>query len=112
DDLDQSIREIRTTIFALQRPVQGGDLGLRAETLDKAEESGRVLGFTPTVRFVGPVDSVTTTEISDAILSTLQEALSNVARHASATEVEIDIGVNAHHIDVSVRDNGVGMPER
>lgn len=40
----------------------------------------------------------------------LQESLSNIARHASATEVRIALCRNAHELSMTVRDNGVGMP--
>jgi PAS domain S-box-containing protein len=108
DDLDESIREIRTSIFALHAPV-GGHTGLRAEIIEKATDSARILGFSPTVRFVGPVDAATTADEADALLATLQEALSNIVRHAQASSVEID--VNAHdELELVVRDDGVGIP--
>src|SRR5690606_36860861 len=67
------------------------------------------LGFSPTVRFVGPVDAATTADEADALLSTLQEALSNIVRHAQASSVEIDVHAN-DELELVVRDDGVGIP--
>jgi signal transduction histidine kinase len=108
EDLDQAIREIRTSIFALQ-PSATEEAGLRVRVIEKTAEAGPVLGFSPSVRFSGPVDTVVTGEMIEAVLATLQEALSNVARHAHATAVQVDVRVD-DDLELRVRDNGVGMP--
>lgn len=40
----------------------------------------------------------------------LQESLSNIARHAHATQVSVAIARAANRLDLTVQDNGVGMP--
>jgi PAS domain S-box-containing protein len=45
-----------------------------------------------------------------AIYRILQELLTNVARHAAATEVEIELLNRDHDVILTVRDNGKGMP--
>jgi PAS domain S-box-containing protein len=110
DDLDQAIREIRTSIFALHEAVEEHAGGLRAGVLDRANEAARVLGFSPTIQFVGPVDTVTTPEVTEALLATLQEALSNVVRHAKASNVNIEVQAD-RELRLLVRDDGIGLRE-
>ncbi len=90
DDLDTTVREIRSTIFQLHSG-RTGDRSLRRAALELAAESARTLGFDPTVRLEGPVDTVSDGAISDHLLAAQREALANVARHASARSVEVAI---------------------
>ncbi|MET0233130.1 MAG: histidine kinase [Kibdelosporangium sp.] len=106
DDLDETIQEIRTSVFALQQPAEES---LRSQVLEAAEAAGAVLGFPPSVRFLGPVDTTITPTTNEQLLPVLREALSNVARHAQATAVSIEISA-AEDLVLRVTDNGVGMP--
>jgi two-component system, NarL family, sensor histidine kinase DevS len=108
DDLDQAIREIRTSIFALHEPVSAQRQSLRTDILTIVNEASRVLGFSPSVQFSGPVDTLTSPEISDALLPMLQEALSNVVRHASAHSVIVEVHAD-DVLELRVRDDGVGL---
>ncbi len=45
------------------------------------------------------------------ILRMVQESLTNVARHAHATRVEVRLGVRDDEIEVEVIDNGRGLGE-
>ena len=56
DEIDGTIRDIRTAIFSLHvRRVSGASA--RDEVLATAREAGRALGFEPHVVFAGPVDA-------------------------------------------------------
>jgi signal transduction histidine kinase len=109
DDLDETIRQIRTTIFALETTT-AEDAGLRANILELAREMASVLGFDPRIRFDGPVDTAVDPHVAEHLLSALREALANVARHAHASSVEIDVVVVAGDVVLRVTDNGVGVP--
>ena len=110
DDLDQTIRDIRTTIFELQHR-QGGSLKSLVRVLVK--EYAPVLGFTPTVRILGPVDTVVSSSLADQVLAVLREALSNIARHAIADQAEVEIAASPQELVVTVTDNGTGLaPDR
>src|SRR5213075_2297960 len=92
EDLDTTIRQIRSAIFGLEvARIAGGTL--RTQVLAVGDEASRTLGFTPQVRFTGTVDTSVSAEISEHLLSTLREALSNVARHAHADSVEVELDV-------------------
>jgi signal transduction histidine kinase len=109
DDLDLTVRHIRTVIFGMDPPRSGRDSGLRAKVLDLTQEIGRALGFEPRVTFAGPVDSVVADPLADEVLATLREALSNATRHAQAEHVAVELTVTGTHVMVEVTDDGVGV---
>jgi PAS domain S-box-containing protein len=51
------------------------------------------------------------TDIETALFRVVQEALTNVHRHSSASEVDIRLLVEAKHIQLDVSDNGKGIPK-
>jgi two-component system sensor histidine kinase DevS len=105
DQLDETIREIRTTIFSLH--LSGKRMvGLRGQLLDLTAELEEALGFQPEVRFDGAVEAVDPV-IAEQLLPTLREALSNVARHAEATTVRVMVEAGVDVV-LLVMDDGVG----
>ncbi|WP_116244632.1 GAF domain-containing protein [Nocardiopsis sp. FIRDI 009] len=118
DDLDSTIREIRSTIFALQNPPSREDTSLRGRILRLAENSAHTLGCHPGVSLDGPIDASVPDEVGEQLLAVLGEGLSNVARHARATEVHVSVVVETAAttgrpatLTLTVTDNGVGLPE-
>jgi PAS domain S-box-containing protein len=109
DELDATIREIRTTIFTLAPPARSSS-GLRAQVLELIDESSRSLGFEATARFRGPIDTATPPTEATAVLAVVREALANVARHARASTARIEISAS-DGIEVVVVDDGVGIPD-
>ena len=109
-DLDDTIREIRTTIFALQAPRAAGR-SLRQEILGLAGEAAASLGFEPRVRFEGRVDTEIGDELAAQMLTTLREALSNVIKHAQAKRVDVGVRVADGQVRLEVTDNGIGLTE-
>lgn len=110
DDLDTTVREIRTTIFQLHRD-RTGDRSLRRAAIEIAAESARSLGFEPAVALEGPVDTMTEGAAADHLLAALREALANVARHAGASSAEISITAAAERVELRVLDDGQGPPD-
>jgi signal transduction histidine kinase len=106
EDLDATVREVRSVIFELERARLPGR-SLRAEALTQASEAAGPLGFDPVVRFDGPVDSAVPSAVAEHALAALREALSNAARHAGASRVEVDL-VARDGLLVRVRDDGAG----
>ncbi|TDC71702.1 GAF domain-containing protein [Actinomadura sp. GC306] len=108
DDLDDTVRQIRSTIFALQGPDDTESLRSRVHALiDAATEN---LGFAPSVRLDGLLDTAVDDDIGEHLLAVVREALSNVARHARASQVTVVIGVGDDLV-LRVEDDGVGIPE-
>jgi signal transduction histidine kinase len=108
DELDGTIRELRSTIYGLQTPLEGRP-SLRTQVLQTVDAATSQLGFAPSLRLDGLLDTLATPEISDHLLATLREALSNAARHASARKVDILVGVRGKVFSVRVQDDGKGM---
>jgi PAS domain S-box-containing protein len=106
DDLDTTIRDIRTAIFGLQ----GGAFrsGVRAKVLDVVRQSAPMLGFEPRVHFVGPIDATVDAEVAEQLLPTLREALANVGRHARATHAEVVVSGSVDRLTLEVSDDGIG----
>lgn len=108
DDIDATIRDIRRSIFALGSMDDAADV--QAEVSRIVERAATTLKFRPTLRFVGPVRTRIPAEVVPDVLAVLGEALSNAARHAESTAVEVVLSVG-DDIRLLVRDNGRGVPE-
>lgn len=106
-DLDDTIRQVRTTIFGLE-PLPTSERGVRARVLEICAGASRSLGFDPEVRFVGPIEGRVPDQTATELLSTLREVLANVARHARATEAEVEVSVR-DDLHLRVLDDGIGM---
>ncbi|SDC13902.1 sensor histidine kinase [Actinokineospora iranica] len=111
DEIDQTIREVRRSIFSLQQPANG-PYSLRGEILRAISDATVSLGFEPTVRLEGPLDSVVPADVALDLIATLREALSNVVRHAGAGGVAVTVSVDrgATRLGLLVRDDGRGLP--
>jgi len=106
DDLDLTVRQVRSAIFELDtRRLPGRSL--RREILDVAAEAARALGFEPAVRFDGPIDAAVPDDVAEHLLIALREMLSNVARHAQARHAVVDVTVG-DELDLVVTDDGKG----
>ncbi|WP_154675209.1 sensor histidine kinase [Parafrankia elaeagni] len=111
EDIDATIKDIRRSIFELrgQGPARRGHLhaGLRKI----AAEVGPALGFAPALRLTGPLDTVVDDQLTDHLLAVAREALTNAARHAHATRVEIRVAVEGDTVTLEAVDDGVGLGE-
>lgn len=108
DALDDTIREIRSAIFALQTHPEARPASLRARILFVAQEMASALGFAPSLQLDGRLDTAVPENVADNLLTALREALSNVARHADASRVEVTIRAD-QELTLTVRDDGVGI---
>ena len=109
DDLDTTIKRVRSTIFALDAPVQLAGAGsLRRRVVALISEMTPTLRLEPRTFFDGPIDSLTDEHIAEELLPVLREALSNVARHAEATEVDVRLTAIGGMLTLRVEDNGLG----
>jgi len=106
--IDEGIRTIRNVTNDL-RPSLLDDLGLlpalRSLAAEFAERSGIEAGFSAPATLPG-----LSSEAELALFRALQEALSNVARHAEATAVEIGLSASGGRVLLRVRDDGRGFP--
>ncbi|MFE5729343.1 GAF domain-containing sensor histidine kinase [Streptomyces sp. NPDC056528] len=116
DELDVTIQEIRTAIFALQQGPAEAPSGLRTRVLREINMAAVPLGFKPAHRFLGAIDSTVGELTGKNLVAALREALSNAFRHADASRIEVvvDAGVTlpdgSAGVRLSVADDGVGIP--
>jgi signal transduction histidine kinase len=104
--LDDAIKQIRVSIFQLQPPVPGG---LRAAVMDVVSELQPALGFAPRFDLDGPLDSVATTDLVRDVTAVVREGLTNVARHASASTVQLSVFATTTRLTVTISDDGIGV---
>ncbi len=110
EDLDVTVRHIRSVIFELQTARLPGH-SAREAVLVLCADSARSLGFEPVVEFEGPIDSSMDERLTEHVLAVLQELLSNVARHAHASTAKVSLAVADGGLTVSVLDDGQGMAD-
>ncbi|HEX6312397.1 MAG TPA: GAF domain-containing protein [Acidimicrobiia bacterium] len=104
DDIDETIREIRTTIFGLHTR----ESGVRAQVLATVGRHRDLLGFEPRVHLDGAIDSLVQVEIAEHLLAVINEGVSNAARHAQASRVDVYVGVD-DDIALRIVDDGIGF---
>jgi signal transduction histidine kinase len=105
--VDESQREIRDFSYLLHPPYLDRD-GLRTTLRRFIEGYARRTGLKATAQITHAVDSFTP-EVQRALLRIVQEALSNVHRHAAASDVQITMKATARLFLFGVSDNGKGM---
>ncbi|MFC4463939.1 GAF domain-containing protein [Streptomyces xiangluensis] len=110
DDLDDTIKTVRGTIYALREGDRPGPRsGLRAKLLAETDQAAGLLGFTPALRMTGLLDTDVPTEHAEHLVAVLRETLSNAARHAHATAVEVTAETDGTRLRLRVADNGSGI---
>ncbi|MFJ4610870.1 sensor histidine kinase [Streptomyces griseus] len=118
DELDSTIQEVRTAIFALQQPPAGAPSTFRGRVLRETGGAAALLGFPPSVRFVGAVDALVGEETGRELLAALRGALAAAHRRpgVSAIEVEVDATVRLPDgrggVRLVVADDGRGEDGR
>jgi signal transduction histidine kinase len=103
---EQVQQELSAAIQAL-RPTDLEDLGLAMVLQDYARDWSRRAGIEVDVRVQG--ERTTPLQIEEALFRMSQEALANVARHSSASEVKMQLTWNEEEVCLSIRDNGLGF---
>ncbi|HEV3380238.1 MAG TPA: GAF domain-containing protein [Trebonia sp.] len=112
DAMDETIKEIRGAIFALQARDAGPQPDLRADVVGLVDEMTPMLGFGPSLRLGSGLRGEIRGDVAEQALTALREALSNAARHASASAVDVTVDVDpSGYLYVLVVDNGGGVPE-
>jgi signal transduction histidine kinase len=111
DAMDETIKDIRATIFALQARAEDPAARLRTEIVDIVDEMTVMLGFAPSLRLGQGLDALVSPDAAEYLLTALREALSNTARHAQATTVGVSVEVDqGGQLVLRVTDNGRGIP--
>jgi signal transduction histidine kinase len=111
DDLDDTIKIIRSTIFGLRTHSGGGreSDGLRGRVAEAVSASATSLGFPPALRIEGLVETDVPGDIADHAVAVLGEALSNAARHSGAQAVDVRLQCARGELTLTVTDDGCGV---
>jgi len=108
-DIDETIRQIRSTIFELGSTEI--DPGIRSSILNLVRSLTPVVGFDVKVSFVGPVDAITSDQLAEHLLAVIREAVTNIGRHAQATKASVSVIVKDGVCRVQIIDNGRGLDQ-
>src|ERR1019366_6141663 len=106
-EIDESITQLRSIIYALG--LVGGERDIRAKIITLLRDLAEVVGFEVRSSFDGAVDSAISDEIAEHLLIIVREAVTNIGRHAHATEATLRASVDADYCKLIVADNGVGL---
>jgi signal transduction histidine kinase len=106
EKLDETIRQLRKAIFDIELTINKE--GLHPKVLDLVHELRPVLGLLPQVSFSGPVDTMVSDALVEEVLAVLREALTNVGKHARASQVVITVAAG-DELRLVVADDGDGI---
>jgi len=109
EELDETIRQIRTRIHALQ---EDSLQSLRGTALAVVDQLAPLLPARPDVSLVGPLDTITDEATIADVEAVLRESLTNVTKHAQATQVRVRIQAGKQRLYLTVIDDGVGIGHR
>ncbi|WOX26504.1 GAF domain-containing protein [Streptomyces solicathayae] len=110
DDLDSTIKIIRSTIFGLrEHDTPGTAPKLRNRIVKAVDSAASTLGFAPALLMEGLLDTDVPSEAADEVVAVIGEALTNVARHANARHAEVSVVAADGVLAVTVSDDGVGL---
>ncbi|WP_371659727.1 GAF domain-containing protein [Streptomyces sp. NBC_00280] len=113
DELQATVQEVRTTIFALQQPPADAPTTLRGKVLREAAGAAAVLGRRPSVHFTGPVEHRVPSPVAAQLLTALRRALATAVRRPAVTRVAVTVDATATLPDgrdgvrLTVYDDGV-----
>ena len=106
DQLDETIREIRQTIFDLHLDINQQSVSYLVT--QEVQSASITLGFTPKLELLGLSEVVVPNNVVENLLAVVRESLTNCAKHARATEVSVVVSSLNQTLTCSVTDNGVG----
>jgi signal transduction histidine kinase len=106
--LDEAIVAIRTAIFTLTAEPEDRP-PLRHQVIKLLTELGDLFELPPRLAIDGPVDLAVPDALAEDVLATLREGLTNVARHARASEVTVALTVDGDDVSLEITDDGIGI---
>ena len=108
DEAEHTIQELRGVIYGISRSVDATKSG--SEQIEQlVHESTRFLGFEPSLRLDPSIDEECSPQLIADLTATLREALSNAARHARASAVDVAVEVVNGQLQLGVSDDGRGI---
>ncbi|MCX5378484.1 GAF domain-containing protein [Streptomyces sp. NBC_00091] len=106
DELDSTIQEVRTAIFALQQPPTDAPTTFRGRVLRETGGAAVLFGFQPSVHFAGAVDALLPDAVTAALLATLRSALAAAHRRSGVTAIEVEVDATPSRVRLTISDDG------
>ncbi|MYT26851.1 GAF domain-containing protein [Streptomyces sp. SID7760] len=106
DELDSTIQEVRTAIFALQQPPSDAPTTVRGRILRETGGAAVLLGFQPSVHFSGAVDALLPEPVAGDLLSALRGALAAAHRRSQIGAIEVEVEATPARVRLTVTDDG------
>lgn len=110
DDMDETIKQIRQTIYALTAATSE-NVTLRRRVMHEVETYANLLRTAPALTFDGAVDTMTDDRVAEQLLAALRELLSNAVRHAQAHQLSVSVQILDGDVVLTVADDGVGISD-
>jgi signal transduction histidine kinase len=110
EQLDETIREVRSTITDLHDPSSMRTADLPSRLQLEASAAITLLGFTPQLELEGELTTVRNVDIIEQLVAVTREALTNVAKHAQARNVLVEAVAKDGRVRIRVIDDGMGLP--
>ncbi|MFF8530933.1 GAF domain-containing protein [Streptomyces sp. NPDC015532] len=113
DELEATVQEVRTAIFALQQPPADAPTTLRGRVLRETAGAAAVLGVRPSTRFTGPVENRITEPVAGRLLAVLRRALAAASRRPGVSRIEVVVDATVTLPDgrpgvrLTVHDDGI-----
>ncbi|GAA3103975.1 GAF domain-containing protein [Streptomyces rectiviolaceus] len=95
DELESTIQEVRTAIFALQQPPADAPTTFRGRVIRETAGAAAVVGVQPSVHFTGAVDTRVTDPAAGHLLAALRRALATASRRPDVTRIEVAVDARA-----------------
>ncbi|MFE9834630.1 GAF domain-containing protein [Streptomyces sp. NPDC005551] len=95
DELQSTVQEVRTAIFALQQPPADAPTTFRGRVLRETAGAAALLGFQPSTRFTGAVENRVPEPVAAHLLTALRRALAATARRTGVSRVEVAVDATA-----------------
>lgn len=110
-EIDEAIAELRSSIFDLRASADGRTslrrrLGEIVAGANRTDDSGQRV----TLRYQGPIDTIVGPDLAADVEAVVREAISNAVKHSGATVIAVTVSA-ADDLQVTVADNGCGMPD-
>lgn len=109
EQLDRTVREIRTTIFDLHTTGAAASTSLRRRLLDVVGDLSVHSPVSPNIQFSGPIDTLVPARIHPQAEAVLREGLSNALRHSQSENISVSVSA-LEDFRIEIVDDGTGLP--
>lgn len=108
-EIDRVIAQVRSTIYELGMGDESR--GIRDDITTLVRQLHEVLGFEVELTFTGPLDAAIDDLVLEHLLATVREALTNVGKHAHATQASVSMEVDGASCILTISDDGIGLTD-